>query len=298
MAAPARHEQPPPPEREVSDDSCSRDACAAVRGRLLPGGAHRHRRAEARALRGAVLRRRGGRQPPAPRQRQGQEAARPTINWELLEKRIARSAEAYQRPVIRKKIVELIEYYNQCAEAGEPAGDPGRRAAGGGAAPRVQRARRQPRARHPARPDRAGRPARARRPAPPARAAPARRDPAGRRRAGAGRDLRSPGARSGGRDVRHHQRQAHQAEPVAPDQPRGPAPLSRQGARDRPRHHPRALRRRELAAARRDQALRRRPRQGRAGAARRGAPQHLHLGAGARRPRRRPASSTTPSASS
>ncbi len=47
------------------------------------------------------------------------------INWELLEKRIARSAEAYQRPVIRKKIVELIEYYNQCAEAGNLPAVPG-----------------------------------------------------------------------------------------------------------------------------------------------------------------------------
>ncbi|MCC6848229.1 MAG: DGQHR domain-containing protein [Deltaproteobacteria bacterium] len=47
------------------------------------------------------------------------------INWELLEKRIARSAEAYQRPVIRKKIVELIEYYNQCAEAGNLPAIPG-----------------------------------------------------------------------------------------------------------------------------------------------------------------------------
>lgn len=48
-----------------------------------------------------------------------------TINWELLEKRIARSAEAYQRPVIRKKIVELIDYYNQCAEAGNLPAIPG-----------------------------------------------------------------------------------------------------------------------------------------------------------------------------
>jgi DGQHR domain-containing protein len=48
-----------------------------------------------------------------------------TINWELLEKRIARSAEAYQRPVIRKKIVELIEYYNQCAEAANLPAIPG-----------------------------------------------------------------------------------------------------------------------------------------------------------------------------
>jgi DGQHR domain-containing protein len=48
-----------------------------------------------------------------------------TINWDLLEKRIARSAEAYQRPVIRKKIVELIEYYNQCAEAANLPAIPG-----------------------------------------------------------------------------------------------------------------------------------------------------------------------------
>lgn len=48
-----------------------------------------------------------------------------SINWEMLEKRIARSAEAYQRPVIRKKIVELIEYYNQCAEAANLPAIPG-----------------------------------------------------------------------------------------------------------------------------------------------------------------------------
>ena len=47
------------------------------------------------------------------------------INWEMLEKRIARSAEAYQRPVIRKKIVELIDYYSQCAEAGNLPAIPG-----------------------------------------------------------------------------------------------------------------------------------------------------------------------------
>lgn len=47
------------------------------------------------------------------------------INWELLEKRIASSAEAYQRPVIRKKIVELMDYYIQCAEAGNLPAIPG-----------------------------------------------------------------------------------------------------------------------------------------------------------------------------
>ena len=47
------------------------------------------------------------------------------INWEMLEKRIARSADAYQRPVIRKKIVELIDYYNQCADAANLPAIPG-----------------------------------------------------------------------------------------------------------------------------------------------------------------------------
>ncbi|MCC6767036.1 MAG: DGQHR domain-containing protein [Deltaproteobacteria bacterium] len=58
-------------------------------------------------------------------QGKGKKKRAAAINWELLEKRIARSAEAYQRPVIRKKIVELIEYYNQCAEAGNLPAIPG-----------------------------------------------------------------------------------------------------------------------------------------------------------------------------
>lgn len=58
-------------------------------------------------------------------QGKGKKKRAATINWELLEKRIARSADAYQRPVIRKKIVELIEYYNQCAEAGNLPAIPG-----------------------------------------------------------------------------------------------------------------------------------------------------------------------------
>src|SRR4030043_1862630 len=39
------------------------------------------------------------------------------INWELLEKRIGQSEAAFQRPVIRKKIRELIQYYSECREA-------------------------------------------------------------------------------------------------------------------------------------------------------------------------------------
>jgi DGQHR domain-containing protein len=39
------------------------------------------------------------------------------VNWELLEKRIARSEAAFQRPMIRKKIRELVQYYLDCQEA-------------------------------------------------------------------------------------------------------------------------------------------------------------------------------------
>ena len=38
------------------------------------------------------------------------------VNWELLESRIRASAEAYQRPIISKKIEGLIEYYQLCSE--------------------------------------------------------------------------------------------------------------------------------------------------------------------------------------
>src|SRR5580765_2773063 len=47
------------------------------------------------------------------------------VNWELLEKRIAASSEAYQRPIIRKKIAELVDYYTQCAETGNLPAIPG-----------------------------------------------------------------------------------------------------------------------------------------------------------------------------
>src|SRR4030067_1393470 len=39
------------------------------------------------------------------------------INWELLEKKIGRSEAAFQRPMIRKKIRELVQYYSNCQEA-------------------------------------------------------------------------------------------------------------------------------------------------------------------------------------
>ncbi|MEW6374369.1 MAG: DGQHR domain-containing protein [Thermodesulfobacteriota bacterium] len=39
------------------------------------------------------------------------------INWEMLERRIGRSEVAFQRPMIRKKIRELVQYYSDCQEA-------------------------------------------------------------------------------------------------------------------------------------------------------------------------------------
>src|SRR6266567_1576380 len=47
------------------------------------------------------------------------------VNWELLEKRIAASEHAYQRPIIRKKIDELVAYYLQCADSGTLPAIPG-----------------------------------------------------------------------------------------------------------------------------------------------------------------------------
>src|SRR5260370_4724020 len=39
------------------------------------------------------------------------------VNGEVLEKRISESESAYQRPVIRRKIDELVAYYRECKEA-------------------------------------------------------------------------------------------------------------------------------------------------------------------------------------
>jgi len=43
--------------------------------------------------------------------------SRSRINWNLLEQRIAASEKAYQRQIIRRKIEELVEYYEQCRDA-------------------------------------------------------------------------------------------------------------------------------------------------------------------------------------
>ena len=43
--------------------------------------------------------------------------AQSKLNWDLLERRIASNEKAYQRQIIRKKIDELVQYYEQCRQA-------------------------------------------------------------------------------------------------------------------------------------------------------------------------------------
>lgn len=47
------------------------------------------------------------------------------VNWEFLERKISASERAYQRPIIRKKIEELVAYYLQCADSGTLPAIPG-----------------------------------------------------------------------------------------------------------------------------------------------------------------------------
>src|SRR5690349_14187682 len=47
------------------------------------------------------------------------------INWDLLERRIASNEKAYQRQIIRKKIDELVQYYEQCRQARDLPSIPG-----------------------------------------------------------------------------------------------------------------------------------------------------------------------------
>src|ERR1044071_8770745 len=52
-------------------------------------------------------------------------ATQSKVNWDLLEKRIASSEKAYQRAIIRKKIDELVQYYEQCRQARDLPSIPG-----------------------------------------------------------------------------------------------------------------------------------------------------------------------------
>jgi DGQHR domain-containing protein len=57
--------------------------------------------------------------------RGGRRVVGPKINWDLLERRIASSDKAYQRHIIRRKIDELVQYYEQCRIARDLPSIPG-----------------------------------------------------------------------------------------------------------------------------------------------------------------------------
>jgi DGQHR domain-containing protein len=62
---------------------------------------------------------RGGKQQPGP-------GGTPSkVNWDLLERRIASNEKAYQRQIIRRKIDELVQYYEQCRQARDLPSIPG-----------------------------------------------------------------------------------------------------------------------------------------------------------------------------
>ena len=62
-------------------------------------------------------------QPPV---RGGKRQVTPSkVNWDLLERRIASSEKAYQRHIIRRKIDELVQYYEQCRQARDLPSIPG-----------------------------------------------------------------------------------------------------------------------------------------------------------------------------
>ena len=57
--------------------------------------------------------------------RGGKKKVASKVNWDLLEKRIASSEKAYQRQIIRRKIDELVQYYEQCRQARDLPSIPG-----------------------------------------------------------------------------------------------------------------------------------------------------------------------------
>ena len=61
----------------------------------------------------------------ARRQAEARGAAPSKVNWDFLERRIASSDKAYQRQIIRKKIDELVQYYEQCRQARDLPSIPG-----------------------------------------------------------------------------------------------------------------------------------------------------------------------------
>jgi len=65
----------------------------------------------------------GGQSEPA--MRGGRRRRQTKVNWDVLERRIASSEKAYQRQIIRRKIEELIQYYEQCRQARDLPSIPG-----------------------------------------------------------------------------------------------------------------------------------------------------------------------------
>src|SRR5437660_11202015 len=64
-------------------------------------------------------------QPPVRGGKQRPGATPSKVNWDLLERRIASSEKAYQRQIIRRKIDELVQYYEQCRQARDLPSIPG-----------------------------------------------------------------------------------------------------------------------------------------------------------------------------
>jgi len=64
-------------------------------------------------------------QPPVRGGRQRPDTPVSKVNWDLLERRIASSEKAYQRQIIRRKIDELVQYYEQCRQARDLPSIPG-----------------------------------------------------------------------------------------------------------------------------------------------------------------------------
>src|SRR5499425_93506 len=62
---------------------------------------------------------RGGKQKP------GEGGTPSKVKWDLLERRIASNEKAYQRQIIRRKIDELVQYYEQCRQARDLPSIPG-----------------------------------------------------------------------------------------------------------------------------------------------------------------------------
>src|SRR5437762_13369301 len=64
-------------------------------------------------------------QPPVRGGRHQPDAQQSKVNWDLLERRIASNEKAYQRQIIRRKIDELVQYYEQCRQARDLPSIPG-----------------------------------------------------------------------------------------------------------------------------------------------------------------------------